>query len=60
MLLSTCGLDHPKAVKFYEAAGFGVFKRTNGEFRDWRFTGFYDMSDAPQIPLGKRSPTTSK
>lgn len=54
MWLSTCGLDHPKAVKFYEAAGFRVFKRTNGEFLDWRFTGFYDMSDAPQIPFGKR------
>lgn len=52
--LSTCGLDHPKAVKFYESAGFHVFKRTEGEFKDWRFTGFYEMSDAPQIPFGRK------
>jgi len=52
--LSTCGLDHPKAIKFYESAGFLIFKRTVGEFKDWRFTGFYEMSDAPQIPLGTK------
>ena len=51
--LSTCGLDHPKAPRFYENAGFSRFKMALGEFKDWRFTGFYDATDAPQIPPGK-------
>jgi GNAT superfamily N-acetyltransferase len=55
MWLSTCGMDHPKAIRFYEAAGFVPFKTKMGEFKDWRFTGFYDMAAAPQIPHGKRS-----
>lgn len=55
MWLSTCGMDHPKAIRFYEAAGFVPFKTKMGEFKDWRFTGFYDMAAAPQIPYGKRS-----
>lgn len=52
--LSTCGMDHPNAVTFYEVAGFVIFKTARGEFKDWRFTGFYDMSDAPRIPFGVR------
>lgn len=52
MWLSTCGMDHSKAVQFYENAGFKKFKTAMGEFRDWRFTGFYSMEDAPQIPFG--------
>lgn len=55
MWLSTCGMDHPKAVSFYEAAGFKKFRTKMGEFKDWRFTGFYDMKDAPQIPYGVKS-----
>jgi GNAT superfamily N-acetyltransferase len=54
MWLSTCGMDHPKAIRFYEAAGFAPFKVKMGEFKDWRFTGFYNMTDAPQIPYGKK------
>lgn len=54
MWLSTCGMDHPKAPRFYQAAGFTPFKTKIGEFKDWRFTGFYDMADAPQIPYGKK------
>ncbi len=50
--LSTCGLDHQKAVDFYESAGFEVYKtKENVEFEDYRYSDFYDMSDAPQIPL---------
>ena len=56
MWLSTCDMDHPKAIRFYESAGFSVFKTKMGEFRDWRFTGFYQMSDAPQIPYGVKNP----
>ena len=55
MWLSTCGMDHPKAVSFYQAAGFKQFKTKIGEFKDWRFTGFYNMKDAPQIPYGVKS-----
>jgi GNAT superfamily N-acetyltransferase len=54
MWLSTCGMDHPKALAFYENAGFTKFKTSVGEFRDWRFTGFYSMDDAPQIPYGEK------
>ena len=54
LILSTCGLDHPKAVKFYEAAGFSVFKKKEDvEFQDYRYTDFYELTDAPQIPLAK-------
>jgi hypothetical protein len=28
-----------------------------GEFKDWRFTGFYNMTDAPQIPYGVKVST---
>lgn len=48
-------MDHPKAISFYEAAGFQTFKSKMGEFKDWRFIGFYDMKDAPQIPLGMKA-----
>jgi len=54
MCLSTCGMDHPKAMEFYENAGFAKFKTSMDEFKDWRFTGFYTMEDAPQIPLGAK------
>ena len=50
--LSTCGLDHEKAVTFYQNAGFSIFKeKGNVEFEDYRYSDFYDMKDAPQIPL---------
>jgi GNAT superfamily N-acetyltransferase len=49
--LSTCDLDHPKAIAFYQNAGFKVFKTKEAIFKDWRYTGFYNMTDAPQIPL---------
>ena len=52
--LSTCGMDHPDAVRFYERAGFSRFKTLMGEFKDWRFSGFYDMTDAPQVPFAKK------
>lgn len=50
--LSTCGLDHPKAVQFYERHGFTVYDRKYGTFLDYRYSGFYDMDDAPNIPHG--------
>lgn len=52
--LSTCGLDHPKAIKFYENAGFNVFKTKEGTFEDYRYSGFYNMNDAAWIPHGTR------
>ena len=50
--LSTCGMDHPKAVDFYQSAGFKVYKTKEGTFQDYRYSGFYNMDDAPQIPHG--------
>ena len=52
--LSTCGLDHPKAISFYERAGFKIFKTRMGEFADYRFSDFYTLRDAPQIPYGTK------
>lgn len=53
LFLSTCGMDHEKAVSFYENAGFKVFKKKDDvAFVDYRFGDFYDMNDAPQIPHG--------
>ncbi|MEM9469353.1 MAG: GNAT family N-acetyltransferase [Pseudomonadota bacterium] len=52
--LSTCGLDHPKAPKFYQAAGFKIYKeKDNVEFEDYRYSDFYELTDAPQIPLAR-------
>lgn len=51
--LSTCGMDHPKAINFYKNAGFIIYKEKEGEFIDYRFSNFYEMSDASQIPHGK-------
>ncbi len=50
--LSTCGMDHLKAVELYEKAGFAIFKTLMAEFIDYRFSDFYDLNDAPQIPYG--------
>ena len=52
MWLSTCSLDHPKAIRFYQSAGFNIFKTRMGEFKDYRFSDFYDLNDAPHIPYG--------
>lgn len=50
--LSTCGLDHPNAVNFYKKHGFELTStKENVEFQDYRYTDFYDLTDAPQIPL---------
>lgn len=53
MFLSTCSLDHPKAPNFYQNAGFKIFKTKEAEFIDYRFSDFYEMTDAPQIPHGE-------
>lgn len=56
IFLSTCGLDHHKAVSFYQKAGFEIFKeKEDVEFEDYRYSDFYDLSDAPQIPLAKEA-----
>ena len=48
--LSTCELDHPKAIEFYQNAGFDIYKTKRAEFKDYRYSDFYDLSDAPGIP----------
>ena len=52
MWLSTCGMDHPQAISFYEKSGFKIIKTKFSEFKDYRFSDFYSLSDAPQIPFG--------
>lgn len=52
--LSSCGLDHPKAITFYEKAGFRVYRTAMGEFKDYRYSDFYHLEDAPEIPHGQR------
>lgn len=52
IMLSTCGLDHAKAIRFYQAAGFKIFEMKIGTFKDYRLSEFYHPSDAPDIPLG--------
>jgi GNAT superfamily N-acetyltransferase len=39
--LSTCEMDHPKAINFYQQAGFKIVKTKIGEFRDYRNSKFY-------------------
>ena len=47
----TCTLDDPRALAFYQKAGFTPYKRAVETFLDPRITGLYDRAIAPQIPL---------
>lgn len=47
----TCSLDHPRALGFYQRAGFVAISREVNFFPDPRLLGRYPRSMAPQIPL---------
>ncbi len=47
----TCTLDHPSALNFYRAQGFGVVARAVELFPDPRITGHLPRDAAPQIAL---------
>jgi ribosomal protein S18 acetylase RimI-like enzyme len=49
--LSTCTLDHPKALAFYRKAGFTPYARFVEVHDDPRLTGKLPLTAAPQIPL---------
>ena len=49
--LSTCTLDHPKALAFYRRAGFTPYARFVEVHDDPRLTGKLPHEAAPQIPL---------
>jgi GNAT superfamily N-acetyltransferase len=49
--LSTCTLDHPKALGFYRKAGFTPYARFVEIHDDPRLQGKLPHSAAPQIPL---------
>jgi GNAT superfamily N-acetyltransferase len=51
--LSTCTLDHPKALGFYRKAGFTPYARFVEVHDDPRLQGKLPLNAAPQIPLLK-------
>jgi ribosomal protein S18 acetylase RimI-like enzyme len=51
--LSTCTLDHPKAMGFYRKAGFTPYARFVEIHDDPRLQGKLPLTAAPQIPLLK-------
>jgi GNAT superfamily N-acetyltransferase len=51
VLVNTCTLDHPAALKAYLNAGFTAVKRAFESFPDPRLEGLLPADSAPQIPL---------
>lgn len=49
--LTTCSLDHPRALQFYQTAGFVPYKRAVEIEDDPRVTGVLPGSAAARIPL---------
>jgi len=50
ILVNTCTLDHPAALKAYLNAGFTAVKRAFESFPDPRLAGLLPPGAAPQIP----------
>jgi ribosomal protein S18 acetylase RimI-like enzyme len=50
MTVHTCNLDDPRALGFYQKAGFTPVKRGVEVFADPRLGGPHDPATAPQIP----------
>jgi GNAT superfamily N-acetyltransferase len=49
--LHTCNLDHPRALEFYQKAGFAAYKFAIEVSDDPRLTGLLPMNAAPQLPI---------
>lgn len=49
--LHTCNLDHPRALEFYQKAGFIPYKFAIEVSDDPRLTGLLPMNVAPQCPV---------
>ena len=54
VIVNTCTLDHPAALKAYMKAGFKAYKRAFESFPDPRLAGFLPADCAPQVPLVSR------
>lgn len=51
LFLHTCTLDHPKALGFYQKAGFRAYKRAVEVAPDPRLTGRLSRTAAPLLPI---------
>lgn len=51
VLVNTCTLDHPAALKAYLNAGFAAVGRAFESFPDPRLAGLLPAGSAPQVPL---------
>ncbi|MCW5700589.1 MAG: GNAT family N-acetyltransferase [Rhodospirillales bacterium] len=49
--LHTCSEDHPKALAFYQAAGFRPYRQERVVIDDPRTTGLLPVHVAPHVPL---------
>lgn len=49
--LHTCTLDHPRALAFYQAAGFTAYRRAIEVVDDPRLTGALPAGAAPHVPM---------
>ncbi|MBG1233634.1 GNAT family N-acetyltransferase [Aestuariivirga litoralis] len=49
----TCHYDHPKALSFYQKAGFRPYKTMIEVHDDPRLSGHLPLSSAPHVPLVK-------
>jgi GNAT superfamily N-acetyltransferase len=49
--LHTCNFDHPKALRFYQAAGFRIFATGFEIMDDPRVLGLLPRSAAPHVPM---------
>lgn len=50
LTVHTCSLDHPRALGFYQNAGFTPVKRAIEVFADPRINGPHDPETAPHVP----------
>ena len=49
--LHTCNFDHPKALRFYQSAGFTIFATGFEIMDDPRVLGLLPRSAAPHVPM---------
>jgi GNAT superfamily N-acetyltransferase len=49
----TCHYDHPRALAFYQAAGFKIYELKVEVHDDPRLLGYLPLDAAPQVPLIK-------
>jgi GNAT superfamily N-acetyltransferase len=49
--LHTCDHDHPRALAFYQAAGFRIVRVETVAIADPRLAGLLPLRAAPQVPL---------